>query len=133
MTVLFEGAIDTSAADLHLPAQVLAAVKASAARRPAISRDEAEFFFIMDRAGQLAGPGFLETAVRAVRDQIVVHTKPEGMVSEPDVDWLIGMLGDRPTAFGRAVVFAVVRACESAPPRLVEVAMRAAVGRCLLV
>jgi hypothetical protein len=75
----------------------------------------------------------LETAVRAIRDHLLIQTKPEGQVSEADVDWLLGMVGDRPTNFGRAVVFAVVRACDAAPSRLSEVAMRAAVGRCLLI
>jgi hypothetical protein len=133
MGVLFEGAIDASANVGELPMQAISAVRASTERRGAVSREEAEVLFMMDRTGQISGEGWFETAVRAVRDHLLFQTKPEGHVSEPDVDWLIGLVGDRPTAFGRAVVFAVVRACDQAPPRLSELAMRAAVGRCLLI
>jgi hypothetical protein len=133
MTMLFDGAVDSAQSYGDLSLQALSAVKASAERRGAISREEAEFLFLMDRTGQIGGQGWLETAVRAIRDHLVRQTKPEGQVAEADVDWLLGMVGDRPTNFGRAVVFAVVRACDSAPSRLSELAMRAHVGRCLLV
>jgi hypothetical protein len=133
MTMLLDGTTDSANFSGDASTQSLSTVLATAGRRGAMSRDEAEYLFLMDRSGAIGGQGSLEAAVRAVRDHLVIQTKPEGQVSETDVDWLLGMVGDRPTAFGRAVVFAVVRACDSAPPRLSEMAMRAAVGRCLLV
>jgi hypothetical protein len=133
MTMIFEGAIDTTANVANLPAHAIAAMRASAERRGMITREEAEFLFIMDRTGHIGGHGWFETAVRSVRDFIVWESRPTGHVSEPDVDWLLGLVGDQPTAFGRAIVFSVVREAEAAPPRLSEMAMRAAVGRCLLV
>jgi hypothetical protein len=133
MTVLFDGAIDTTFGSLDLPLQAVSAVRASTEGMKPISRAEAEFLFLMDRTGQIIDQRFLESAVRAVRDHLLMAQEPHSQVSEADADWLMGMAGDRPTAFGRAVVFAVVRACTNAPSRLAELAMRAHVGRCLLV
>jgi hypothetical protein len=129
MTMLFDGAVNDAQAISDLPMQAVSAVRACTERKAMLSRAEAECLFLMDRTGQIGDQRFVETAVRAIRD----HLMREGDVSETDVDWLLGMVGDRPTAFGRAVIFAVVKACENAPRRLTEVAMRAAVGRCLLV
>jgi hypothetical protein len=129
MTMLFNGAIDASSSGFDLPMRAVSAVRASTENKASLSRAEAEFLFIMDRMGQICEQGFVQSAVRAVRDHLV----REGDLSETDVDWLLGMVGDRPTAFGRAAIFAVVKACDSAPARLTEVAMRAAVGRSLLI
>jgi hypothetical protein len=131
MTTLFNGAIEAGA--VELPMQAVAAVRAATGRGGRISRAEAEFLFVMDRTGQISGRGFLEGAVRTLCDHVVQGEMGHGAVAEADVDWLVGMVGDRPTAFGSAVAFAVVRACEQAPSRLSELAMRAAIGRCLLV
>jgi hypothetical protein len=133
MTMLFNGAIDAATPAFDLPLQAVSAVRASTERMPDLSRAEAEYLFLMDRTGQIGEQGFIESAVRAIRDHLVFKTEPQGQISEMDTDWLIGMTGDRPTAFGRAVVFSVVRACDNAPARLVEIAMRGHVGRCLLV
>jgi hypothetical protein len=133
MTMLFNGAIDASFPAFDMPRQAVCAVRASTERQPVLSRAEAEYLFLMDRTGQIGDQGFVENAVRAVRDHLVFAAKPHGQISEMDADWLIGMVGDRPTAFGRAVVFAVVRSCAEAPSRLAEIAMRGHVGRCLLV
>jgi hypothetical protein len=132
-TMMFNGAVDASASPVDLPLQAVAAVRASTERMAAVSRAEAEFLFIMDRTGQIGDEAFAAAGVRAIRDHLLRESAPHGQIAEVDVDWLIGMVGDRPTAFGRALVFAVVRACDSAPSRLVELAMRAHVGRCLLV
>ena len=133
MTMLFDGAVDSSADMDRFSAQAVTAVRQCAEQRGALTREEAEFLFLMDRSGHIGGKGWLEAAVRAVRDHVVFHAAPEGDVSEAQADWLVGMVGDRPTAFGSAVVFAVVRASDNPPARLTELAMRAAVGRCLLV
>jgi hypothetical protein len=133
MSKLFNGALDASSSAFDLPVQALLAVRTSTERMAMVNRAEAEFLFLMDRTGQISEAGFLESAVRAIRDHLVFAADPQGQVSEVDADWLIGMAGDRPTAFGRAVVFAVVRACDRAPARLTELAMRGHVGRCLLV
>jgi hypothetical protein len=109
------------------------AVRESTQRRGSVTREEAEFLFLLDRMGNVSGKDWFAIAVKAVRDFLVWDSRPTGHVTETDVDWLIGLVGDQPTAFGRAVVFAVVREAETVPPRLSELAMRAAVGRCLLV
>jgi hypothetical protein len=116
-----------------MSAQAIEAVRTAAVDQGSITRAQAECLFTMDRTGQIGGDTWTQAAVRAVRDHLTGDRKGDTSVSETDVDWLLGMVGDMPTAFGRAVVFAVVRACDAAPPRLTELAMRAAVGRCLLI
>jgi hypothetical protein len=133
MMLMFNGAVDPAIRASELPMRAFDAVRQSTDRMGALSRAEAEFLFVMDRTGQMGGDAFVASAVKAVRDHLVHAEAPEGQIAEADVDWLLGMVGDRPTAFGRAVVFAVVRACDEAPARLTELAMRAHIGRCLLV
>jgi hypothetical protein len=133
MTQLFEGTIDASMDIMAMPESAMRAVRESTQRRGMVTREEAEFLFLLDRMGNVSGNDWFAIAVKAVRDFVVWDSRPTGHVTETDVDWLIGLVGDRPTAFGRAVVFAVVRESEAVPPRLSELAMRAAVGRCLLV
>jgi hypothetical protein len=133
MAQIFEGAFDSAQDIMAMPESAMRAIRQSTSERGLQTREEVEFLFLIDRIGQVGGNDWLPVAVKAVRDFIVWGCQPTGQVSEADVDWLIGLVGDRPTAFGRAVVFAVVRETETAPPRLAELAMRAAVGRCLLI
>ena len=130
MTPNFGESFDQAAA---LPESRLSAIRAAASQSGLSSREEAEFLFTLDRLGHICGHECFATLVRAMRDFVVWEQRPTGYVTENDVDWLMGMIGDRPTAFGRAVVFAIVQEAEQAPARLGELAMRAAVGRCLLV
>ena len=109
------------------------AVREATSRSGLTSREEAEFLFMLDRLSHIGGHDWFPVAVRAMRDFVVWEQRPTGQVTEADADWLLGLIGDQPTAFGRAVVFAVVQEAEQPPPRLGEMAMRAAVGRCLLV
>lgn len=132
MTILFQSLMDAKADLERVPASAMRTVREKT-QEGLSGREEAEFLFILDRLGHIAGDDWLPVAVNAVRDLIVWDGRPTGRVTEEDADWLIGLIGDRPTAFGRAVVFAVVRDAETAPARLSELAMRAAVGRCLLV
>jgi hypothetical protein len=133
MTQLFEGTIDMAMDIMSMPESAMRAVRESTQRRGTVTREEAEFLFVLDRMGNVSGNDWFAIAVKAVRDFVVWDSRPTGHVTETDVDWLVGLVGDQPTAFGRAVVFAVVREAETVPPRLSELAMRAAVGRCLLV
>jgi hypothetical protein len=133
MGALFDGAVMDQIDPGAISTQIVANIRRSALARGLMSFEEAEFLFTMDRAGQVGGPEWLPVAVKAVTDFLVWEHRPTGHLMESDADWLIGMVGDCPTAFGRAVAFAVVQEAESVPPRLSELVMRAAVGRCLLV
>ena len=133
MTEAFENSWTSMVTSGFVTETAMRALRESAQRRGSVTRDEAEFLFVMDRAGQIAGSDWFPVAVRAVRDVIVWESRPTGHVTEADADWLIGQIGDQPTAFGRAVLFAVCQEAESVPDRLSELAMRAAVGRCLLI
>ncbi len=133
MTMMFDGTIDAAVDVASLAEPGMRAVREATGRSGLHSREEAEFLFMMDRLGHIGGHDWFPVAVRAMSDFVVWEQRPTGYVTESDVDWLLGLIGDRPTAFGRAVVFAVVQEAEQAPARLGEMAMRAAVGRCLLV
>ncbi|MGL4636548.1 MAG: hypothetical protein ACRCWF_11250 [Beijerinckiaceae bacterium] len=133
MNQMFEGIVD-SKTDIHaMSATAIQGIRSAAQERGLLSRDEAEFLFTIDRCGFVGGADWFPFAVKAVADFIVWECRPTGHVTEADADWLIGLVGDQPTAFGRAVLFAVVREAEASPSRLSELVMRAAVGRCLLV
>ncbi|MCA3565675.1 MAG: hypothetical protein IOC90_10955 [Methylocystis sp.] len=133
MTEAFENSLSSMMTSGFVTETAMRALRESAQRRGSVTRGEAEFLFVMDRTGQIAGSDWFPVAVRAVRDVVVWESRPTGHVTEADADWLIGQVGDQPTAFGRAVVFAVCQEAESVPSRLSELAMRAAVGRCLLI
>ncbi len=130
---LFEGVVDNSTDINAMSAVSLRRIRDAAQDRGLLSREEAEFLFTIDRCGFVGGADWFPFAVKAVTDFIVWECRPTGHVTEGDADWLISIVGDQPTAFGRAVLFAVVREAEAAPPRLSELVMRAAVGRCLLI
>ncbi len=133
MTRIFNGQIDIAADVESLPEQGMRLVREATGRSGLTSREEAEFLFMLDRLGHIGGHDWFPVAVHAMRDYVVLERRPTGYVTEADVDWLLGLIGDRPTAFGRAVVFAIVQEAEQPPPRLSEMAIRSAVGRSLLV
>ena len=130
---LFDGQVDATVEAHSLPNGVMQGIRKVTQERGLASREEAEFLFTMDRVGFVSGADWLPLAVKSMVAFIVWDKRPTGHVTEADVDWLVGLVGDQPTAFGRAVVFAVVREAEDVPARLSELAMRAAVGRCLLI
>jgi hypothetical protein len=133
MTVLFDGAVNSPIEMAVLQGGDISNVWKSAQARGIASREEAEFLFAMDRSGHVGGPEWFQLAVRAVADFVVQGTSPRGSVTEADADWLLGLAGDQPTAFGRAVIFAVVRDARDLPQRLSQMATRAGVCRSLLV
>ena len=133
MVAIFDGAVNSSTNVMAMHATALATIRQSAQTRGLISPEEVEFLFTIDRSGFIGGPDWFPLAVKAVIEFIVWENLPAGHISEVDTDWLIGLVGDQPTAFGRAVLIAVMREADALPARLSELVMRAAVGRCLLV
>jgi hypothetical protein len=133
MAILFDGAVNGPVEMSFLQGGTISGVQKSARARGVASREEVEFLFQMDRSGHVGGAEWFELAVRSVADFVVWDLRPTGHVTEADADWLLGLVGDQPTAFGRAVLFAVVRHAEDAPRRLSEMVIRAGVSRSLLV
>jgi hypothetical protein len=133
MNTLFDGQVDNSTNVSTITGAMLQGILRATQARGLASREEAEFLFTIDRTGFVGGRDWFPLAVKAVTDFIVWESRPTGHITEADTDWLIGLVGDRPSAFGGAVAFSVVRESETASPRLSELAMRAAIGRCLLV
>jgi hypothetical protein len=133
MVAMFDGAVNSATNVMTMSSVALGTIKLSTQSRGLICREEAEFLFTIDRSGFVGGADWFPLAVKAVTDFIVWENRPTGHVTEADADWLIGLVGDQPTAFGRAVLFAIVREAEAPPARVSELVMRAAIGRCLLV
>ncbi len=88
------------------------------------SRDDAERLLELDHGSAAQVPGWSAFFVEALKDFIVWQSRPTGRVTESDLDWLLGTLGDQPTPNGQALVFQILREAHEVPARLAEVAMR---------
>jgi hypothetical protein len=88
------------------------------------SRAEAERLLELDHGSAALVPGWSAFFVEALKDFVVWQCRPTGRVTESDLDWLLGTLGDQPTPNGQALVFHILREAHEAPARLAEVAMR---------
>jgi hypothetical protein len=133
MGSVFNGVVSETMDLSCVSVNILRDVEHVARERGLESRDEVEVLFTMDRYGFVSGDTWLPFAVKCVSDYLIWEARPTGHVTEQDADWIIGLVGDQPTSFGRAVLFSLVREAETVPPRISELVMRAAVGRCLLV
>lgn len=87
-------------------------------------RAEAERWITLARTAIAPDRIWLRSVVDAVAEYVVRAGNPAGIVSEADADWLIGVLGERPSLTSTAILFAVVRKADGAPPRLAEQIMR---------
>ena len=88
------------------------------------SREEAEMLMAVDRSPSALAPGWAAFFIEAITDFIVWQQRPTGRVTESDLDWLTGCLGDQPTANGKALIFNIVREAHESPSRMSEVVMR---------
>ncbi len=88
------------------------------------SREEAEMLMAVDRGTAATVPGWAAFFIEAITDFVVWQSRPTGRVTESDLDWLMGCLGDKPSANGMALLFNIVREAHEHPARLSEVVMR---------
>jgi len=84
------------------------------------SREEAEAMFIEDRLREGADPEWTAYFVECLVEFLIWQNAPAGRLSQSDLDWLVGLIGDAPSPSVPALLFALVRA----PERLVALAMR---------
>jgi hypothetical protein len=133
VSVIFDGIMSNTSDMSCVSINMLRNVEQVTRTRGLNSREEVEALFTMDRYGFVSGDEWFKSAVKSVSDYMIWELRPTGHVTETDADWIIGMFGDQPTSFGRAVLFAMVREAETVPPRISELVMRAAVGRSLLI
>jgi hypothetical protein len=97
------------------------------------SREEIAAIFSIDRTDGVVDRATVESLAKAISHWMVWVQRPTGAITEEACDWLIAVSGDRPTTFGRAVLFAVVREADTVPERLSVHVMKASVGRALLI
>jgi hypothetical protein len=133
MAVIFDGMMSNTSDMSCVSINILRNVEQVTRSRGLTCHEEVEALFTMDRYGFVSGDDWFKSAVKCVSDYMIWELRPTGHVTETDADWIIGLIGDQPTSFGRAVLFALVREAETVPPRISELVMRAAVGRCLLI
>lgn len=88
------------------------------------SREEAEAMFIEDRLRDGADPEWTAYFVECLVEFLIWQNAPAGRLSQSDLDWLVGLIGDAPSPSVPALLFALVRELNEAPERLVALAMR---------
>ena len=88
------------------------------------SREEAEAMFVEDRLREGADPEWTAYFVECLVEFLVWQNAPAGRLSQSDLDWLVGLIGDAPSPSVPALLFSLVRELNEAPERLVALAMR---------
>lgn len=88
------------------------------------SREEAEAMFVEDRLREGADPEWTAYFVECLVEFLIWQNAPAGRLSQSDLDWLVGLIGDAPSPSVPALLFALVRELNEAPERLVALAMR---------
>lgn len=88
------------------------------------SREEAEAMFIEDRLREGADPEWTAYFVECLVEFLIWQNAPAGRLSQSELDWLVGLIGDAPSPSVPALLFALVRELNEAPERLVALAMR---------
>jgi hypothetical protein len=87
-------------------------------------RAEAERWIAVAQAAIAPDRIWIRSIVDVVADFVVRGGSPAGVVTDADADWLISVLGERPSLTSTAILFAIVRKAEKTPPRLAEQIMR---------
>ena len=88
------------------------------------SREEAEAMFVEDRLREGADPEWTAYFVECLVEFLIWQNAPAGRLSQSDLDWLVGLIGDAPSPSVPALLFSLVRELNEAPERLVALAMR---------
>ena len=81
-------------------------------------RAEAEALLVLDRGPAAQMPGWSAFFIEALTDFVLWQSRPTGRVTESDLDWLLGCLGDRPSVNAAALLAAVARDAHEPPARL---------------
>lgn len=93
------------------------------------SRGQAEYLLTLDHMNGSGSSEWTAFFVESLVAFLVWQDQPWGMISDDDVDWLIGLVADAPSPSVPALIFALVRELNEAPERLLILAMRLGQGR----
>ncbi|MGL5117059.1 MAG: hypothetical protein ACRC7C_17215, partial [Beijerinckiaceae bacterium] len=81
MMTMFDGQV-TEGFDVRVVSdKALAGIRAATRARGILSREEAEFLFLIDRTGFVGGPDWFPDAVKAVSSFVVWDRSPSGHVT----------------------------------------------------
>ena len=80
-----------------------------------VSREEADELFALERAGVAEGREWTEFFVEMITDHIVWQSRPSGVVSENQADWLIERADDCASVNGLAALVNVLAEAHRAP------------------
>lgn len=112
------------------PAELLAALPALSDRLDTRAfallqdREEAEALLVRDRTIEPADTEWTAFFVESMVEFLIWQHPPAGRLTQADLDWLVGLIGDVPSPSMPALLFALVRELNAAPERLVALAMR---------
>jgi hypothetical protein len=95
------------------------------------SREEAEYLLMLDHSGAEQAPEWRAFLVEAIVGFLVWQCRPAGEVSEPDLDWFLGLVADAPSPALPALLYALVREMNDPPARVTALALKHARGRCI--
>jgi hypothetical protein len=96
------------------------------------TREEAEYLFQLDHSrGGHVDNEWTAFFVESMVEFLIWQREPWGLIREDDLDWLVGLTADAPSPSLSALLFALVRELNSAPERLMTLALRHAKGRVL--
>jgi hypothetical protein len=87
---------------------------------------EAEVLLALDHGPVAQMPGWSAFFIEALTDFVLWQSRPTGRVTESDLDWLLGCLGDWPSANAAALLGAIARDAHEPPARLQIVMQRRA-------
>jgi hypothetical protein len=87
-------------------------------------RSEAEALLALDRGPAAQMPGWNAFFIEALTDFVLWQSRPTGRVTESDLDWLLGCLGDRPSINAAALLSVIARDAHEPPARLMAAARR---------
>lgn len=87
-------------------------------------RDEAEELLLADRAHVAADTEWTAYLVECMVEFLVWREQPGGVISESNLDWLLGMVADKPSVSIPALLFRLVCELNAVPERLMSLALK---------
>ena len=87
-------------------------------------REEAEYLLMLDHMKLEFDAEWTAFLVERFVEFLIWQQAPMGRIAECDLDWVMGLMGDAPSPSTPAILFALVRELNSAPERLMALAMK---------
>lgn len=93
------------------------------------NREEAEYLLMLDRSNASGDSEWTAFLVESLVEFLIWQNHPCGKLTEADLDWFVGLVGDAPSPSVPALLFTLVRELNEAPERLMALALRHSTNR----